>query len=247
MTGRIAQSNKQLSAEQMSIQEEKKEHAAGGKQENSSVSQLLRQLRKEKGLSLQDIASETNISVSNLVSIENEAYDALPADTFIRGQIAIYGNLLGIDGPDAARRFLAERHRHQQKMGRPGLSGRDQGSMSANKLSEPSHLSSATLAAFLLILTVLALAAFSLYTGWNPFGYLLKQEQQPAVPPPASSSLSSAVLPDDAAEQIPTPAAEETAPPAQSEEQVPSSENSSTAADSAAAGDNNEAAQSSQQ
>lgn len=242
MTGRIAQSNKQLSAEQMSTQEknssEKKEHAAVGKQEQSSVGQLLRQLRKEKGLSLQDIASETNISVSNLVSIENEAYDALPADTFIRGQIAIYGNLLGIDGPDAARRFLAERHRHQQKMGGTGLSGRNQGSMSANKLSEPSHLSSATLAAFLLILTVLAVAAFSLATGWNPFGYLLKQEQQPAVPPPASSSLSSAVLPpDDAAEQ--------TAPPAQSEEQAPSSENSSTAADSDSAA--NEAAESSQQ
>ena len=218
----------------MSIQEEKKEHAAGGMQENISVSQLLSQLRKEKGLSLQDIADETNISISNLVSIENEAYDALPADTFIRGQIAIYGTLLGTDGQEAARRFLAERHKHQQKMGRTGLAGRDQGGMSANKLSEPSHLSSATLATFLFILIVLAVVAFSLTTGWNPFG-LLKQEQQPAVPP-VSSSLSPAVLPDEAAEQ--SHAVAENSHPAEPEGQAqtaqtsPPPENSNPATDS---------------
>jgi cytoskeletal protein RodZ len=246
MTGRIAQSNKQLSAEQMSIQEknssEKKEHAAGGKQEHSSVSQLLRQLRKEKGLSLQDIAGETNISVSNLVSIENEAYEDLPADTFIRGQIAIYGNLLGIDGPDVARQFLAERHKHQQKMGRPGLSGRDQGSMSANKLSEPSYLSSATVAAFLLALILLTVAAFSLFTGWNPFAYLTRHESPPTVPLPASSSLPPIVAPPDST-------AEET-PPAEPEEQTQTalSENSSSAADAeSAAAAATEAAESSQQ
>ncbi len=232
MTEQIAQSNKQLSAEQMSIQEEKKEHAAVGKQENSSVSQLLSQLRKEKGLSLRDIADETNISVSNLVSIENEAYDALPADTFIRGQIAIYANLLGIDGAEAAKRFLAERHRHQQKMGRHGLSGRDQGSMSANKLSEPSHLSSATLAAFLLLLIVLAVAAFSFFTGWNPFAYLMKPEQPPAVVLPASSNLPP---PTAAPESNVEPPFAEPEEPTQAAQTAPQPENSDTAADSESA------------
>jgi cytoskeleton protein RodZ len=215
----------------MSTQEknssEKKEHAAGGKQEQSSVSQLLSQLRKEKGLSLQDIAGQTNISVSNLVSIENEAYDALPADTFIRGQIAIYADVLGIDGPETAKRFLVERHKHQQKMGRTDLSGRDQGNMSANKLSEPSYFSSATLAAFLFLLIVVAVAAFSLATGWNPFGGL-KREQQPAVP--LTSASSSQSTPAAASEN----GAEETSP-AESEEQAqtsPQPENSSAAAGS---------------
>jgi cytoskeleton protein RodZ len=232
----------------MSTQEknssEKKEHAAGGTQEQSSVGQLLRQLRKEKGLSLQDIAGETNISVSNLASIENEAYDALPADTFIRGQLAIYGNLLGIDGPDAAKRFLAERHKHQQKMGRQGLSGRDQGSMSANKLSEPSYLSSATVAAFLLLLTVLVMTAFSFYTGWNPFAYLMQQKQQPAVPLPASSSLAPAAVPDKITEPLDT--ADEVAPSAETEEQTQTAESGDTAAaDSESAA--NTATESSQQ
>ncbi len=193
-------------AKQMSIQEnnssEQTEYTASETQENNSVSQLLRQLRKEKGLSLQDITRETNISTSNLVSIEHEAYEDLPADTFIRGQIAIYGNLLGINGADAAKRFLTERHLRQQTKKRQGLSGREQCSMSAKKLSEPSYVSSATLAGGLLLLLVLILTAFSLYTGWNPFAYLMKQEQ-----PPSVLSTTPIIVPEPADEAVVTPPA----------------------------------------
>ena len=187
---------------------EKKEHAAGKSQnllkESNSVGQKLRRLRKEKGLELEDIFKETNISVSNLVAVEQEMYDNLPADPFISGQIAIYGKFLGIDGAETAKEFLDERHRHQRNGGKQGLAGRDQGAMSAKRLSEPSYVSSASVAGFLLLLLVLAVAAFSLYTGWNPF----KRDPQPTVPLPASSSLPQVDESDEPAAEKPAPAAE---------------------------------------
>lgn len=176
---------------------ENKEHAADISydllKESDSVGELLRRLRTEQELELEDISKTTNISISNLVAVEEETYEHLPADPFIRGQIAIYGNLLGIDGAEAARKFLEQRHRQQRKEEKLRQTGRDSRTMSVNKLSEPSYVSSATVAGFLLILLVLAITAFSLFTGWNPFADSTQQEEQPVVPLSASSSLPVAV------------------------------------------------------
>ena len=86
----------------------RKEHVSE-KKENLPVGKLLRQTREKKALTIQDISQETNISSSNLTSIELGHYDDLPADTFIRGQIAIYANFLGLDGTETVRLFFEER------------------------------------------------------------------------------------------------------------------------------------------
>ncbi|MCI5146836.1 MAG: hypothetical protein D3923_15255, partial [Candidatus Electrothrix sp. AR3] len=130
--------------------------------------------RQEKGLSIRDVSRETNMSSSNLVAIEHENYTDLPADTFIRGQIAIYGDLLNLDGVETAKIFLQERD-HQLVEKRKNRFGREDSSMSAKKLAEPAHISSATLAGGLLVIIILFTAGFCLYTGWNPFAYFLHQ------------------------------------------------------------------------
>lgn len=161
--------------------------AAGGehvrqeiqKTEYASVGAMLRQLRKEKGISIRDAAKETNISASNLVAVEHEKYADLPANTFMRGQVAIYGNFLGADGPAAAKQFIAERERHKLNEQKNSGAGRERSSMSAKQLAEPAHMSALTLAAGIIALIILFIAGFFLYTGWNPFSYQ-KQEQIPA-------------------------------------------------------------------
>ena len=150
--------------------------------QDSPIGIRLQLLRDQKGLSIQEVSEETHISSSNLKAIEGENYDQLPADTFIRGLITIYGNFLGIDGAEAARIFLRERDQSQprRKRHRPGGVGH---SLSPKKLAEPSHVSSATIASILLLLIVVSFTAFCLYTGWNPFAYFLDKGAQPTTPP----------------------------------------------------------------
>ncbi|WP_417911619.1 helix-turn-helix domain-containing protein [Candidatus Electronema sp. TJ] len=169
----------------MNKQEGTEQQADGGRQ--GSVGVMLRQLRQEKGVSLRDVAEATNISTSNLVAIEHEQYADLPSNTFVRGQVAIYANFLGIDGAEAARRFIAERE--SQERSRPKKSARESGGMSAKKLAEPAQLSAATLAGGVLLLIILFIAGFSLYTGWNPLSFLMPHEQRPAAQIEASPEI----------------------------------------------------------
>lgn len=177
-----------------------KQAAASGEQqarkaEHSTVGAMLRQLRQEKGITIRDAAKETNISASNLVAIEHENYADLPANTFIRGQVAIYAKLLGADGAEAAARFIAERQRHQQL--NEQKSGRTC-SMSAKKLAEPAHLSALTLVVLIFLLIGLFLAGFCLYTGWNPFSFFLHREQAPAAQLSPAPELDAAIPPAEA-------------------------------------------------
>ena len=152
-----------------------KQPIAQSKDDSSAadIGSRLQQLRQQKGLELQEVFKETHISTSNLRAIEDEMYDQLPADTFIRGQITIYGNFLGIDGNEAAKSFLQERDRQQPK-GKKSRRGKTGHPLSPKKLAEPSNLSSATIAAILLLLIVVSFTAVCLYTGWNPFVSFLK-------------------------------------------------------------------------
>jgi cytoskeletal protein RodZ len=147
----------------------------------ATIGVRLRQLREQKGLELQQVSEETRISTSNLIAIEEEIYDQLPADTFIRGLVTIYGNFLDIDGNEAARNFLGERDRQQPK-GKKSKRGKTSHSLTPKKLAEPSNLSSATIAGVLLLFIVISFTAVCLYTGWNPFASFLNQGQSSALP-----------------------------------------------------------------
>ena len=132
----------------------------------------LRQLREDKSLTLEEVAFHTKVSRANLEAIESMAYDKLPADSFTRGQIILYGNFLGMDGRLAADRFFVERDSGKS----PPLSPLQQSllhqSLTPKKLAEPTHISSASIAGILLLLIVSSLTAFCLYFSWNPFAFL---------------------------------------------------------------------------
>lgn len=143
--------------------------------ENLPIGKLLRQTREKKALTIYDISEETNISSSNLTSVELGNYDDLPADTFIRGQIVIYANFLGLDGKEAARLFFEERAQHLTEHKRGQFSRKKRG-LSTKELAEPTHVSSATWAISLLALIIIFLSFFSWYTGWNPFASFFKND-----------------------------------------------------------------------
>jgi cytoskeleton protein RodZ len=142
----------------------------------------LQRVRLEKSLTLEDVTQETRISRANLRAIESMTYERLPADIFTKGQIALYGNFLGLDGRQIAKQFFIERD------------GKESGSFHKKKLkhhyltpkllAEPTHISSATIAGILLLLIVLSITGFCMYTSWNPFAFLTNQ----------TKNLSSSVL-----------------------------------------------------
>ncbi|MCF6186001.1 MAG: helix-turn-helix domain-containing protein [Desulfobulbaceae bacterium] len=137
----------------------------------------LRRLRREADLSVEAVCEATKISVTNVRAIEGENYERLPADTFVRGLVTLYGNFLGIDGPKIAAEFLAEREKNDPTAGRQARMKKPiySSSLSPRKLAEPSHISSATIALILLVVIILSFTGFSLYTSWNPFAFLSQQ------------------------------------------------------------------------
>jgi cytoskeletal protein RodZ len=143
--------------------------------EKLPIGQLFRQLREKKALKINDISRETKISSSNLISIEQGNYNELPADTFIRGQIIIYADFLGLDGAEAAHLFFEERAQCTAEEEKKHFSQQSLG-LSTKELAEPAHISSAAWAISLFLLIITFLAVFSWYTDWTPFAYFFEQK-----------------------------------------------------------------------
>lgn len=84
------------------------EEAYSEEPETVSIGERLRRAREEKGLALEDVASQTRIPIRHLQHIEREEWDALPAPTYAVGFLRSYANAVGLDGA-ALGRELRER------------------------------------------------------------------------------------------------------------------------------------------
>jgi cytoskeleton protein RodZ len=68
-----------------------------------SIGERLQQAREAKGLSLEDVASQTRIPIRHLQHIEREEWDSLPAATYCVGFVRSYANTVGLDGAELGR------------------------------------------------------------------------------------------------------------------------------------------------
>ena len=73
-----------------------------------SVGERLRAAREEKGLSLEDIASQTRIPRRHLEAIEAADWDRLPAPTYTIGFARSYASSVGLDRAEIADQLRAE-------------------------------------------------------------------------------------------------------------------------------------------
>ncbi len=72
-----------------------------------SFGHYLKAVRLEKGISLEDVSKETKIRTDNLLLIEKEECDKLPAEIFIKGFLRAYAKAIGADGDEAVRRYMS--------------------------------------------------------------------------------------------------------------------------------------------
>ena len=73
--------------------------------EDTSIGGQLRRAREARGLSLDDVASQTRIPVRHLQHVEQEEWDALPAVTYCIGFVRAYANMVGLDGAELSRQL----------------------------------------------------------------------------------------------------------------------------------------------
>ena len=74
-----------------------------------SFGRYVKAIRIEKGISLEQVSRETKIGMDNLLLIEKEDHQGLPAEVFVKGFLRAYAQAVGADADVAVRRYLSSR------------------------------------------------------------------------------------------------------------------------------------------
>ncbi len=82
----------------------------------NSPGQALREAREKFGLSVEEVASELNLSVSQIHALEENRFEALPGKTYVQGYLKSYARLLNSDESDVLQNFS-----HQEDANTSGL------------------------------------------------------------------------------------------------------------------------------
>jgi cytoskeletal protein RodZ len=73
--------------------------------ESLSYGRYLQAVRLEKKISLEQVAAQTRIGLGNLMLVEQEDHEQLPAAVFVKGFLRSYAAAVGADGDEAVRRY----------------------------------------------------------------------------------------------------------------------------------------------
>ncbi len=74
---------------------------------------LLRQVREIRGISLDEISRITKISRGHLKNIEEDSFEYLPPDVYVKGFIVQFAKLLGLDPERVSLRLMEEIRRRR--------------------------------------------------------------------------------------------------------------------------------------
>lgn len=74
-------------------------------QKKLEIGKVLRQAREKKGYTLDDLQQLTKIQKRYLIAIEDEKFDELPGDFYVRAFIKQYANTVGLDGNDLLKEY----------------------------------------------------------------------------------------------------------------------------------------------
>jgi cytoskeleton protein RodZ len=87
------------------------------------VGKILAAARAEQGLSADTIAARLCLAESYISAIETGNYEALPGDTFVRGYLRNYADIVGLNGEELVRIYQEQRAPTQITESTNGLSG----------------------------------------------------------------------------------------------------------------------------
>ena len=118
---------------------------------------LLSAARKQQKKSVEDIAKELNLSISQIKTIELDQSEGLPEPTYVRGYIRSYANLLGLNPDEVLEHYL---NKNWQKSA--NLDDLPRGLRESDS-SDASLFTPARVIAFLVLAGGIS---FAIYSGW---------------------------------------------------------------------------------
>jgi cytoskeletal protein RodZ len=74
-----------------------------------SIGQYLRRHREERAMSVEEVSRSTRIPVGNLERLENDHFDDLPGEVFVRGFLKAYARAVAIPVDDVLARYTSSR------------------------------------------------------------------------------------------------------------------------------------------
>jgi cytoskeletal protein RodZ len=74
-----------------------------------SIGQYLRRHREERSMSVEEVSRATRIPVGNLERLENDHFDDLPGEVFVRGFLKAYARAVSIPVDDVLARYTSSR------------------------------------------------------------------------------------------------------------------------------------------
>lgn len=81
------------------------EQPSSSKEHRSDVGQKLRAAREAKGYTLDALQQITKIQKRYLIAIEDDKFDQLPGDFYVRAFVKQYANTVGLDGDDLLKQY----------------------------------------------------------------------------------------------------------------------------------------------
>ena len=172
--------------------------------EKESLGQFLRRNREEQGLSLEEVANVTKISLSILTALEEDDYANLPAEAFVRGFYGIYAGHLSLD-PDMVRERYVQQQKNMPSRSTKRIPTPTQLAMETSSMAERPSVNSNSIIGLSIMAIFIITAAVCWYLSWNPATYLSQKlrgvpeepaapaEQQMAVDQPADQPATEAV------------------------------------------------------
>ncbi len=132
----------------------------------SSGAFLLAQ-REKKGISIEDVAEATKISLPILRAIEDDNFERMPAEAFCRGFYSIYANYLELDTEEVLSRY-------RQSRGITAVPSTEQAhspvskSQKFSEYAHPSPISPAVNMTALALVFLIVFTGICWYLNWNP-------------------------------------------------------------------------------
>jgi cytoskeletal protein RodZ len=146
------------------------------------VGDRLRAAREEKGMSLDDVASQTRVPTRHLQHIDNGDWEALPAPTYSVGFARAYANAVGLNGTEIAAELRAQ-------LG----SGRNNAAAAVyNEPADPARVPPRSLALVAAILAILIAAGYAIWRSnavddTDPLTEAAAVDTPIVAPPPAAA------------------------------------------------------------
>ena len=139
--------------------------------EYASLGEYIRETRMKLGFDLMMVAEETKISPKSLQAIEDNDFNALPAEAFTRGFYTLYAKMLSLDPEDVLQMYTQERPK-QSKPGNISTLTASKMAQEVGSMAERPSFMPFSFLGLILLVSLLFGGFLCWFFSWNPAIFL---------------------------------------------------------------------------